>query len=571
MNNLHRRFDAASVTPRQTNYNHLSMLHHFGNQELSDFINAANDMLRNRGCPPPASPRFSSPPPLQQPYIHTPPMPNPGATIPPPPPPRTAVTAPRSPAQPAAGGPSDALHGSLPPPSRSSDMWENAKVEQIICAGLKPLYDGTPDNLIPTLNSIQIRRRNEVWYPATFMVQDGKSIDLIRQFSALTEATVLNKAKDLWDSPDASTQSHTRGTTTYNHRLFGMFLMNSITPDFAALLHSRIDSRYCSDGPLLLYTMCQHIHRNHLAFVESIKTKVRSSTLATFHYDVPKYLRFLGDNMKLISSTGGEDTAHNDLIPHMLLQLRTTNIPLFQQSVLKWQRDYYEATLPLTPQTLIAKADQECQILQHAGQWVETIDPAVTALQATLQANTQKSGELLHTLVANLAKVNQQYKDLSRSSRPSTRQTHKGNYTPDWIYDSPAYPDQIRMHNGKYWHYCSKCGNNGRWVCTHTEATHEDSASSHVSYGSRRSPTHDNFDSNYHRSRSPARDSHRPQRRHSRSYDNRSRSRSPGIHSSSSSPYSPARHVTWQQQAPPTPVAKLSLLESLNMFMGDEE
>jgi hypothetical protein len=147
-------------------------------------------------------------------------------------------------------------------------MWENAKVEQIICSGLKHPYDGSPDALIPTLNLIHIRRRNEVWYSATFIVQEQTLIDLVLQFSKVTESTVLTQAKRLWDAPDASIQSHTRGTATYNNRLLGVFLMNSLTPEFAAVLHSRINPNYCSDGPLLLYTMCQNIHRTHLALVQ---------------------------------------------------------------------------------------------------------------------------------------------------------------------------------------------------------------------------------------------------------------------------------------------------------------
>jgi hypothetical protein len=31
-------------------------------------------------------------------------------------------------------------------------MWENAKVEKIICSGLQPPYDRSSDKLIPTLN-----------------------------------------------------------------------------------------------------------------------------------------------------------------------------------------------------------------------------------------------------------------------------------------------------------------------------------------------------------------------------------------------------------------------------------
>ncbi len=68
--------------------------------------------------------------------------------------------------------------------TRQHDMWENAKVEKIICSGLQPPYDGSLDKLIiPMLNLIHIHRKNEVWYPATFIAQDGADIDLILQFS----------------------------------------------------------------------------------------------------------------------------------------------------------------------------------------------------------------------------------------------------------------------------------------------------------------------------------------------------------------------------------------------------
>jgi hypothetical protein len=157
------------------------------------------------------------------------------------------------------------------PAPRQPDMWENAKIEKIICAGLSPPYDGSSNTLIPTLNRIHIQRKNEVWYPALFLSQDNVNVDIVLQFSKLTTEAVTAQAKKLWDAPDASIQSHTRGSDTYNARLLGLFLMNSLTPDFAAMLHNRIDPMYCSDGPLLMHTMCQHIHHNHLAFVKTIK------------------------------------------------------------------------------------------------------------------------------------------------------------------------------------------------------------------------------------------------------------------------------------------------------------
>jgi hypothetical protein len=80
-------------------------------------------------------------------------------------------------------------------------------------------------------------------------------------------------------------------------------------------------------GPLLLHTMYQHIHQNHLAFIESIENKIRLSSLPDFKHNVPEYLWFLGDNLKHITSTGSNEDEHNDLIPHILLQLNT--LPTF--------------------------------------------------------------------------------------------------------------------------------------------------------------------------------------------------------------------------------------------------
>jgi hypothetical protein len=80
------------------------------------------------------------------------------------------------------------MAGLLPAPPRPSDMWENAKVEQTICSGLRLLYDGSPENLIHLL---YIRRKNEVWMPATFILQVSVQVDLVLQFSKVTHDTVL--------------------------------------------------------------------------------------------------------------------------------------------------------------------------------------------------------------------------------------------------------------------------------------------------------------------------------------------------------------------------------------------
>jgi hypothetical protein len=259
-----------------------------------------------------------------------------------------------------------------------------------------------------------------------------------------------------------------------------------------------------------------------------------------------------------------------------LLQLRATTIPIFQQSVLQWQRDYFEAKLEFTPATLITKADQECQVLQHAGQWVETIDPSVMAMQAMFQATKTQSVDLLQTLAANFSQISQRQRDSVRSSKyPASLSSSRApapTSHPTWLSYPPKDLEDVKHYNGRYWHWCTKCGKDGRWVCTHTDATHGQPSrfSSPTPTSSHPSALLDMNHGLRGRSRSPAwhqqdhYGSHRP-RGHSRS-----RSRSPTWSGMSSASTSPRHHVSWQEPAPLTPVTKLSLLDSISAFMDDE-
>jgi hypothetical protein len=134
---------------------------------------------------------------------------------------------------------------------------------------------------------------------------------------------------------------------------------------------------------------------------------------------------------------------------------------VFQQSVLKWQRDYLENQLPLTPSSLALKANQECQILTHAGQWVETIDPSIIAMLALLHHNKTKTGEIFQNLAANFSQITHRQKEVTRSLR---QPNHSGSssQTPEWLMEAPSDPEQLKLFDGRYWHYCSKCGKNGR-------------------------------------------------------------------------------------------------------------
>lgn len=116
-----------------------------------------------------------------------------------------------------------------------------------------------------------------------------------------------------WIAADSITESHKRGSETYYARLLARFLQNSLTPEFFALLLNRMDPLYNNDGHLFHHKMCQHVHRTHLAFVESIKTDIR---FTTYQYDIPKYIKFLCTNLRLVSSNSSLASAHKDLNLH---------------------------------------------------------------------------------------------------------------------------------------------------------------------------------------------------------------------------------------------------------------
>jgi hypothetical protein len=120
------------------------------------------------------------------------------------------------------------------------EYYTNAKYEDLACKPIKPLYDGSPEQLVPFLNRLDIRRQDEGWYPITFLVNQDK---------------------------------HTVDHPTYNARVFGRLLLRSITDDFSITIINRIPQDFRNDGPLILWTICNNIHRNNVAFVETINRK----------------------------------------------------------------------------------------------------------------------------------------------------------------------------------------------------------------------------------------------------------------------------------------------------------
>jgi len=104
-------------------------------------------------------------------------------------------------------------------PSSIPDYFNNAKYEDIVCRPLKPLYDGTPDSLVPFLNRLDIRRHDEGWGSITYLRVPNTDYDLLRQFSQVEEAVILREAKSRWEASTVTKDKHTLTHPTFNSRL----------------------------------------------------------------------------------------------------------------------------------------------------------------------------------------------------------------------------------------------------------------------------------------------------------------------------------------------------------------
>jgi hypothetical protein len=63
---------------------------------------------------------------------------------------------------------------------KTTDHYNNARYEDIICRPIKPMYDGSPDHLVPFLNRLDIRRQDEAWKAVTYITENNQTFDLIR-------------------------------------------------------------------------------------------------------------------------------------------------------------------------------------------------------------------------------------------------------------------------------------------------------------------------------------------------------------------------------------------------------
>jgi hypothetical protein len=334
---------------------------------------------------------------------------------------------------------------------------------------LKPAYDGSSEQLIPFLNRLDIRRQDEGWYPITFLTIQYNKYDLIRHFTKIDESVMLQEAKIRWTSTTLAVDKHTIDHPTYNARVLARLLLGSVTDDFCILIINRIPQEYRNDGPLILWIICNNVHRNNVAFVETIKCNI-------LH---------IKDNLRLITSTDGTTTEHNDLIIYLFQQLKLSPITLFKEAVDKLHIQYLEAKLPnLTPTLLLKLIDDKMQTLKHADQWKENENPAIMALKLELQTQKQESDKIVRHLVAHVGKLTNYNRNLHHDIHNGTQLSgnkhpnngyKSANNHPPWMIEPPAPSTETKLVDRRIYTWCTKCRQGqGLWVCRHNTETHVD-------------------------------------------------------------------------------------------------
>lgn len=234
----------------------------------------------------------------------------------------------------------------------------------------------------------------------------------------------------------------------------------------------RVNTAYQNDGVVILWTICNNVHRSNIAFTETIKATIRHMNLTDYD-TIDKYLIGIKDNLSLITpSDSADQTKHNDLIIYIFGHLKQCTVTPFKQYISRLQVQYLEASLPdLTPTKLLQLAEDKIQILHHADQWAKYEDPAIMAMQAQLDLQKQESECTIQRLVAHVGPL--AHKTLKRGPSHQTS-PHPAKY-PTWMIQPPTPNQHTQLVDNKLYTWCTKCRHGqGLWVCRHTTDTHVD-------------------------------------------------------------------------------------------------
>jgi hypothetical protein len=142
----------------------------------------------------------------------------------------------------------------ITPPSTNtlSEYFTNAKFEDIICRPIKPLYNGTADNLVPFLNRLDIRHQDKAWGSITYISIATIKYDLLKHFAKINESEITQEAKFRWTRTTVNKDKHQPQHLTFHSRILAKLLLCFLTDNFSMTIINRIPSDLRNDGPLFL-------------------------------------------------------------------------------------------------------------------------------------------------------------------------------------------------------------------------------------------------------------------------------------------------------------------------------
>jgi hypothetical protein len=356
----------------------------------------------------------------------------------------------------------------VPSVPREDNPFAVARAEVYISQGLTFKFDGTTDSLAPWIKKFKSLRSSALWHEATYLTHAGTTYDILTEFTKIKEAYVKPQAEQRCTQENHLKSLKPENTTLFYARILGKVVISSVTDDFCTILQNYAGDELASDGPYLLWLLLTHFHTSTITYQDQLKTKIRGRTLAGDHQDdVESYLLWLRHHLDVLATISLTGIAgHSDLIEPIFKQLLSTTSTRLRRIIEDWHLLYHSEEKVLTPHSLVVDSDKKCKALRQSGQLYTTADADIMAL---LSAHRQPPPALLPTSGKQTT---------SNTGRPShsdgkTRSQHRLT-RPQWLEHAPSDPNQTHHYENRIWHWCPKCGDSGKWVCTHSAATHAD-------------------------------------------------------------------------------------------------
>jgi len=345
-----------------------------------------------------------------------------------------------------------------------------ARAEYYISQGLSMKFDGSQAQLAPWIKKFKALRNNALWREATYLEYNSKRYDILTEFTKIKESMIKPGAQQRCTPTNQVKSLKPDNEELFYARILGKVVISSVTDEFYTTLQNYSGDDLANDGPMLLWLILTHFHTSTITYQEQLKQQLRARSLCSDDAeDVEAYLLWLRHQLDILQTTSASpgDT-HNDLLEPIFQQLLTTKSTRLRRLVEDWHLSYHSEEKSFSPASLVEITEKKCKALRQSNQLYTSTDAEIMAL---LSSNNSLS----------VTKTNQSGTRTQTSHQSGTRtqisQSQRGAHRPprpQWFDKPPTLPHQTHQHDNREWHWCPKCGTNGKWVCTHTAKTHTD-------------------------------------------------------------------------------------------------